>query len=926
MTADQNQSIAKLQTLYESGALDKETYETAVSAILGITFNAETDGGTIVQGTGHMVATGGGVNVAGSVGRDLVMGNVYHGPKTADPKEALRIYRQVLLHSSGSLPLRGVDIGASDAGGGKRPLGLANVYVDLDTTSKTAFISGSTSRKSPPEPVDLEYEAISVLQKVIENHRLVLTGDPGGGKSTFVNHLAHCLAAHQLSLGGEWLQQLNGWPKENETLLPLVVILRDFADALPAPLLGAASPNDLWAFIVNQLEKQNLGFAAEPVRELLENGFVLLLLDGLDEVTATAARLFVRDAVVAFLARYPHNRCLVTCRILSYQPPDGDDDPDLRLPKDFVVAELAPFDEAKIDQFIDAWYAELVQVGTVRAQEEAGLAQRLKTSVRRPDLWRLAPNPLLLTVMALVHTHQGRLPDARALLYENTINLLLWRWEEVKAGGQKDAPPLRQLLLDAGRTEMDLRRLLWQLAFAAHQQTPDEGGDEALADISETQLTRGLEGLKRGDWNWVHQMVTTMKLRAGLLVERTPGRFTFPHRTFQEYLAGAYLSVQSDFSQEATRLAGEGSLWREVILLAVGRLVHLTGDRDKPYALVNRLCPVKETDSDTAWNNVWLAGDVLLEMGLAQVAEDDGWGTELVERVRQRLAWLLTLGRLTPRERMAAGDTLGWLGDPRPGVCTLEPELVPVAAGKFLMGEEELHEIEIAQPYAIGRYPVTNAQYQLFMEDGGYTEKWQQCWTEEGWQWKGNRSGPRDNDGYTLPNQPRVGVSWYEAVAFVRWLAEKTGKPYRLPTEAEWERAARHTDGRTYPWGEAWHDGMANTKEAGLGRTTAVGIFLEDTAVCGAQDLGGNVAEWCQTRRRNEQGKDYPLPYKQDDGRENLEGGNNIYREIRGGVWGGIGKEAWSRCGACYGFYPLNGGDVDLGFRVVVSPFFDSEP
>lgn len=917
MTPDQNESIAQLKALYESGTLNKATYETAVSAILGATFTAETDSGTIVQGTGHMVATGGGVNVAGNVGRDLIMGNVYHGPKTADPAEALRIYRQVLLHSSGSLPLRGVDIGASDAGGGKRPLGLANVYVDLDTTSKKYFLhAGREGKERDPEP-------FSALERVIEKEQLVLTGDPGGGKSTFVNHLAHCLAAHQLKLDGAWLEQLNGWPDEMASLLPVVVILRDFAATLPVNLPDEAAPNDLWTFIVNQLEKQNLTFAAEPVRELLENGRILLLLDGLDEVTTTAARLFVRDAVVAFLARYPQNRCLVTCRILSYQPPESDDDPDLRLPDNFAVAELAPFDEAKIDRFIDAWYAELAQVGSVRAQDEAGLVQRLKTAVRRPDLWRLAPNPLLLTVMALVHTHQGRLPDARALLYENTIDMLLWRWEEVKAGGQKEAPPLRQLLLKANRSEMDLRRLLWQLAFAAHQRTPSEAGDEALADISETQLTRGLEGLKRGDWNWAHQIVATMKLRAGLLLERSPGQFTFPHRTFQEYLAGAYLSVQADFSQQATRLAGEGGLWREVILLAVGRLVHLAGDWDKPYALVNRLCLVKETDSDTAWKNAWLAGDVLLEMGLAQVAEDADVGSELLERVCQRLAQLLTLGKLTPRERVEAGDILGRLGDLRPGVSTLEPDLVRVGAGKFLMGEKELHEIEIAQPFAIGRYPVTNAQYQFFVEDGGYTEKWRHCWTEAGWQWKRNRSGPQDYEGFTLPNQPRVGVSWYDVVAYVRWLAETTGKPYRLPTEAEWERAGRHTDGRTYPWGEAWQDGLANTKEAELGEMTAVGIFPGDTAVCGVQDMSGNVIEWCQTRRKNSQNKDYSQPYRQDDDRENLEGGNNIYREIRGGLWGGENK--WSHCGARYWSSP---GYVsrDLGFRVVVSPFFDSEP
>ncbi|MCP5086183.1 MAG: hypothetical protein GY952_05190, partial [Rhodobacteraceae bacterium] len=706
MSKEKANHLEKLRKAYEAGHLDEDTYRFLLS---GISYEAETQSGAIAQGPGATAVASGGVNVAGDVGRDVIMGNVYHGPKTSDPTEALRIYRQVLLHSSASLPLRGVDIGASDAGRGKRPLGLANVYVDLDTTSKKHFVSFGDEKGTLEQRKEREPQPISALQKVIEQEWLILTGNPGGGKSTFVNHLTHCLVAHQLTPDGTWLAQLNDWPADQANILPVVVILRDFAAALPADLPNKTTPNDLWHFITNQLKQQNLAFATEALRDRLENGRVLLLLDGLDEVTSTAIRIFVRDAVVAFLKRYPRNRCLVTCRILSYQKPESDDDPDLRLPSDFEIAEIAPFDEAKIDRFIDAWYTELVQVGTVRAQDQEGVVQRLKTAVRRSDLWRLASNPLLLTVMALVHTHQGRLPDARALLYENSINMLLWRWEEVKAGGKKETPPLRQLLLDAGRTEMDLKRLLWRLAYEAHQQTPADAGEEAVAAITESRLMRGLEGLKRGDWNWAHKLVAAMKLRAGLLLERSPGLFTFPHRTFQEYLAGAHLSTQGGFSVEAAKLAAEGALWREVILLAVGRLVHLVGDNDKPYALVNRLCPTTETDSPTAWKNAWLAGDLLLEMGLPTVQEDNGWGSELLQQVRKRLARLLALGKLTPRERMEAGDTLGRLGDPRPGVCTREPDLVPVPDGKFLMGDRKLHEIDITQPYAIGRTPVTNA-------------------------------------------------------------------------------------------------------------------------------------------------------------------------------------------------------------------------
>ena len=251
---------------------------------------------------------------------------------------------------------------------------------------------------------------------------------------------------------------------------------------------------------------------------------------------------------------------------------------------------LAAFSDEQIDRFIAAWYAELARLGSVKPRWSRACKRQLQAAVRRPDLWRLAANPLLLTVMALVHTHKGRLPEARALLYEETIDILLWRWEQLKTSGTDEAPPLQHLLAQANRTDVDLKRVLWQLAFEAHR----AGGttDAEVADIGESQLTRALSALHPDkSRDWAYQVVEVMQLRAGLLLERVPGVYTFPHRTFQEYLAGAHLSTQADFASQATQLAAAGPFWREVILLAVGRLVYLNGETAKPLALVAELCP-----------------------------------------------------------------------------------------------------------------------------------------------------------------------------------------------------------------------------------------------------------------------------------------------------------------------------------------------
>ena len=115
---------------------------------------------------------------------------------------------------------------------------------------------------------------------------------------------------------------------------------------------------------------------------------------------------------------------------------------------------------------------------------------------------------------------------------------------------------------------------------------------------------------------------------------------------------------------------------------------------------------------------------------------------------------------------------------------------------------------------------------------------------------------------------------------------------------------------------------MANTKEAELQRPTAVGVFPGDQSVCGAQDMSGNVNEWCQTRWCDERGQEYPARYAAGDGREDLAGGNNVWRVWRGGAYDDS-HNTYPRCSARISYSPdLDG--VNVGFRVVVSPFLDS--
>ncbi len=232
-----------------------------------------------------------------------------------------------------------------------------------------------------------------------------------------------------------------------------------------------------------------------------------------------------------------------------------------------------------------------------------------------------------------------------------------------------------------------------------------------------------------------------------------------------------------------------------------------------------------------------------------------------------------------------------------------EPEMVHVPAGEFIMGTtlEEAKQLgDYAQretpqrtvelsAYEIGRYPVTNLEYKAFVEATGHSPPSH---------WEGGQFPDE------LADHPVVYISWNDATAYCEWLTETTGKPYRLPTEAEWERAARGTDGRRYPWGDEWDETRANTQEAGPGTTTPVGQYSPaGDSPAGCADMAGNVWEWT-----NSWFQPYPGGSYQDK-----EYGEK-YRVLRGGSW--LPNSSLARCARRLGNRPVDG-RFDDGCRLV---------
>ncbi len=222
---------------------------------------------------------------------------------------------------------------------------------------------------------------------------------------------------------------------------------------------------------------------------------------------------------------------------------------------------------------------------------------------------------------------------------------------------------------------------------------------------------------------------------------------------------------------------------------------------------------------------------------------------------------------------------LGFADYKQDGVEYIVPPVVSVAAGEFLMGSdpkkdsgaygEEKPQHKVTLPgFQIARFPVTVAEYACFVRSGhAAPSRWEYQRKVVDWQAQ-----------LQCLDHPVVMVSWNDAIAYAGWLAKVTGQRWRLPNEAEWEKAARW-DGRmarVYPWGDSFDASCANTSEGGKGTTTPVGSYPSGTSPCGAQDMSGNVWEWTSSLFK-------PYPYSQDDGREVPD--STVNRVLRGGSW-----------------------------------------
>lgn len=708
-----------------------------------------------------------------------------------------------------------------------------------------------------------------VTQAIWKHQHMVLLGVPGGGKSTVLRHLTWVLAQRGLDQTSD-MTELAGW-NADERLLPLFLPLRELSGAIKQH--GASSQTVLRALSERLREDYALDDDGLLKTALIQRHKTMLIFDGLDEVPAKATdtsadRTTTINVIREFLRTHSGNRCVISCRTRAF-------DSDLQKLLGWHVAEIAPLTGGQIRHFAKIWYDELVSKGQIerrRADEQHEALVSAITADNGQRLRRMADVPLLLTMMSLVLLEQGTLPRDRATLYEAIMVQLLGAWDKHKVGGQN----LSDVIGDQRISSDNLRPLLDRLSFEAHRAaSSDDGRGRIAKTVLRDALCQYFESAGvDNEWQRAMRCIDYFDQRSGLMQPEDDGEtYAFAHLTLQEYCAGRHL-VRDKAWRTLTKdtRAADPERWREPLLLGIGHLHASNTSPEKIEIILSDLCK-REGKSDAQWyRDAIFAAEIGQERDW-QMLQSVGVDTQnMRETISKPLAHLFERREppLPAKERVQAGFAygnicFGSLGDllvPEPKFHVIDKR-IPFAyigtkhqhedwwqpavdqywckceAGTFWFGagsRYKLQQVTLDYDFYIARYPVTNAEYARFIFKNTEIDYEPEFWNE---------------DDYFHPLQPVVGVSWYSAMKYCQWLRRELNIDVRLPTSLENERAARHNNRRTFPWGNVITPEHANFSETQIGRPSPLGCFPLGNAVCGASDMKGNVREWLATKNNN---------------------------------------------------------------------------
>lgn len=678
--------------------------------------------------------------------------------------------------------------------------------------------------------------------------QFVILGDPGKGKSTLFRFFA-------LKLIEQYYSEENvfaNYSISNEFYLskyvPIFIEMKDLALWYKNEEMNQFDSNAMFRYL-------NDRYVPNWKKEIPDNNIFtqncIYILDGLDEIAFNLENRNFVISLIQFVQSILENNCklLISCRKRDFS--------------DWDLSAINSYHLRSMNDFVASQLLQQVFRTKLKAIPSSRLLNELQEIGMDVDL---VGNPLFLSLIAQLYLeNQKDFPSTKSRILRESILLLLKR---------KPSEILEKFRACGGVEE--LFPALENIAFEMQR-----SADEPSFKISSKDLT----GIVCNTIGYCtrNELYDFLASTTGLISNAGENFYEFSHRRFQEYLCASYLFNQKS-AIEAALIIKDGLLnkkriWSEVAIL----YLEMMCDYDVTERIVITLNQLVADNKDS-WVS-WYIGKLIESKNYQLIDHNRPLLTNNdIEQLRQLLlSAFLDINSLPVGERAFCGKILGYIGDPRHGV-SLNSQGIPdiawchMSAGSYKIGasdeiqkkvkdqvygnnkwgtkivfSREIPQSEIQlNEFYISKYPVTVAQFLAFIDsDDGYSCRDNWMWSDASSEWYmlnvvnktvhqiRNRKGKLN-----APNFPVTNVSWIEAVSFCKWLSKKTGEIYRLPTEGEWEAAARSS--RTvFAWGDEFEPQKCNSSFSGIGDIAPVGMFSEFVEDDIPSEMNGNVWDWC---------------------------------------------------------------------------------
>ncbi len=675
-------------------------------------------------------------------------------------------YLNKLRESTRNIKIEGIQI----AGHPTQQFEIRQIYIPL-TTAWSKDTRGDA----------IEHQREVPLQKALAERRLLIVGDPGSGKTTFLRRVAF-----EMCQSGPAAAAFLGF---QDASFPILISVFELDKHINSHVNHRAAPdNPTWLldFLRQQALDHNWKLDERFWRQKLQNGPCRVLLDGLDEAPGTAARGNMVRLIEQAAIDYPKCHFVITTRPVTEAVLNG-----------FETVRLADLSDDAIHAFLNEWSRALYEREPDKA---ATFRDRLKLAIgSRKDIRDLAKNPVMLTALAVLQANNRELPQHRVELYEEILKWL------AKARESKPGRVKAERCLD----------LLQKLAFAMQA---DSGGRKRQAGKgwAADQLLAEFQSPQQAG-----EFLEKEQTDSGIIISRG-AEVQFWHLTFLEYLAARQIAAFGEARQQESVITG-GNLykpeWREVMRLLGGVLMYRQG-REKVDGLFKAILdqPGKKPKLPAQAQCAALLGAMMRDLERMDYKKPEDPRYEQTLLAMESLFDPVQSAAIDINTRIEAAEALGQVGDPR-------------------LERDNWIKIEKGHGLEIGRYPVTVQEYAKFMDEGGYENE--EYWHATGG--FGKFKEPRKwEDQQSHGNRPVTGVSWWEAAAYCKSVGGRLPAEAEWERAARGTRK-----GATYPWGDDPIDETRANYNQHVGRPTPVGLYPLGATTEGVDDMLGNVWEWC---------------------------------------------------------------------------------